>query len=1631
PYRDRVDSADSSNHGLPIGGQLPATDARATSPPLATHPYGTPVYAAEARAVPHFLESRIALPKYNPEPFGRKPVKIKTQNLQGVMFNGTNMEIGDFITRVERAAQLDGAQGSDICLQIVFFMQGEALAKEVQEMVERENYDWEKLKERFVQRWGSMMPLLKHTRAELDTFIAQAQAFGINTQRQFQDFSIKLENIVAYLLRCRQMTNVEDIRHAVLTCIARPIRIAVTKELIRDNQMQQAVDGSHILPPYRTIMEYIGRELKTMSILDIEDWSKEPPKAPANASRAPPIPQASQFPPKDRAMDDLTKTLAGWNVQRQPGFASASHVPYKPAQYERPPTSLKCHYCFGDGHTSYRCNAFSQDEFDKKVYREGKDYKLPNGTSIHFDRSRPVKAVVERFASMSRPPATPGVLNLPPGTQTQKSETPAEVQSSFGKLEECEPNRVASYEADMAKRLRGGKEIPDTPSAKKTRRDDEEDMDVDEDIMAIANKDYDPFPGYKEAQAEKENKKVQFKDDKKKKEKPTRKSFLEKALAKEYPEAEDRVVQRMVAEGRMELSYGEIFAISNGVTESFKKKISRKKVMIEPPTDKQTSTADVESDDASEDSSEEGEQAKRSHYACPLGYIKIGINGKEVQALLDNGSMVNVLPKEMAVRLGLIVTERSMNLKGIGGHKNEILGIAESVRVRIGNIKRSVHFWISSGDVQPILGKPFLIDVSASMKYVEAGGETLSINDDEGRTYLVPIITPSNQKWETSFPTNTTSTSNVVVAPEDHVFERRMQRDTAYLSYAARYKSAAKKIKPVNEAMPQNINKPLAFPTLSRDPYETPLTPFPPEFVPTPKITEERLKVVNFGPKDFLKTEELKLMKHVIVERQGAFAFGPEERGLLKHSYGEPYIIPVVPHSPWQQKPIPIAQAIRGKFIELVRERIRTGLYEQSCSSYSSPVFCVKKQDGNLRVVHDLQRLNKVTIKDAGLPPAPEDLIESFTGRACYGLGDIMGGYDERELSHVSRPLTTFETPLGRFQLTRLPQGATNSVAVYQSQMMWILQEEIPENVGIFIDDGGIKGPVSDYNQEVLPENPGIRRFIWEYAITLERVLFRIEEAGLTVSGKKFACCVPALELVGHVVCKNGRKISNKQLNKVESWPVPKNSTDVRGFLGVCVYVRMFIKDLSIIAAPLQRLTRKDAEWNWTDECQVAFEALKKIVGQDITLKKLDYSDGAGKIKLAVDSSCIAAGAVLTQEHEGKDRPVLYESVVFSPVESRYSQSKLELCGVAKILRKLQAQLWGQHFELLIDAKSLIEMINSPSLPNAPMTRWVAFIQLFSFDLRHVPGKTFTMPDGLSRRQPTDSESEGSDFDEDASWIKPHPGFGVKEVNTLNLGVEGSQFIQEGVWHLLQQYLTDMRRPEDCTDEEWKTIRHKSETFFLSDGKLKRRNKPFPQVVVSVHQSQRFILETLHEELGHRGVDETYRRCKLRFWWPNMKKNVTDWVKSCEACQKRSLLKPKELKHATGKSTVFGRVSMDAVHIKAGKWKYLLVARDDLSGWVEAVGLEKLTAAKVAAWFQENWIHRYGLPWTVAMDGGGEFGREVQDMLKKSGSIVKITTPYYPEANGMIERGHQPLKDALVKMCGNNGKKWREYLPLV
>ena len=73
---------------------------------------------------------------------------------------------------------------------------------------------------------------------------------------------------------------------------------------------------------------------------------------------------------------------------------------------------------------------------------------------------------------------------------------------------------------------------------------------------------------------------------------------------------------------------------------------------------------------------------------------------------------------------------------------------------------------------------------------------------------------------------------------------------------------------------------------------------------------------------------------------------------------------------------------------------------------------------------------------------------------------------------------------------------------------------------------------------------------------------------------------------------------------------------------------------------------------------------------------------------------------------------------------------------------------------------------------------------------------------------------------------------------------------------------------------EFVKLKKKSSSFFVREGKLMRRHSPEPQIVISNHQYQSELLQKLHEELGYRGVEETYSRVVSRFWWPNLKKEV-------------------------------------------------------------------------------------------------------------------------------------------------------------
>src|SRR5713101_3356235 len=110
----------------------------------------------------------------------------------------------------------------------------------------------------------------------------------------------------------------------------------------------------------------------------------------------------------------------------------------------------------------------------------------------------------------------------------------------------------------------------------------------------------------------------------------------------------------------------------------------------------------------------------------------------------------------------------------------------------------------------------------------------------------------------------------------------------------------------------------------------------------------------------FLWPEEVKLLQHVLKENELALAWTEEEKGHFKDDYFDPVIIPTIEHIPWAHKNIPVPTAILDNVIEIFKE--------PSDVPYWSHWFCVAKKNGKLRLLHDLQPLNQVTIKNVAIP---------------------------------------------------------------------------------------------------------------------------------------------------------------------------------------------------------------------------------------------------------------------------------------------------------------------------------------------------------------------------------------------------------------------------------------------------------------------------------------------------------------------------------------------------------------------------------------------------------------------------------------------------------------------------------------
>lgn len=779
-----------------------------------------------------------------------------------------------------------------------------------------------------------------------------------------------------------------------------------------------------------------------------------------------------------------------------------------------------------------------------------------------------------------------------------------------------------------------------------------------------------------------------------------------------------------------------------------------------------------------------------------------------------------------------------------------------------------------------------------------------------------------------------------------------------------------------------------------------------------------------------LTEKERELLLAILYNREAALAWEFAECGRVSPDVAPPQEIKVVEHKAWQAGSIPIPIALRTKVTEILRDRLKKGILEYSHASYRNPWFLVSKKNGDFRLINSATRYNAYTIRDALLPPGADEFSEDFAMCKILTIVDFFSGYDQVTLAEKSRDITTFSTPIGLVRMCTLPQGATNSVAQFMRIILRILHDLVPEVCRPFLDDIAVRGPTSTFDNEEV--TPGIRRYVLEHLINLDKVLVNVELAGCTISPAKSLFCQAEAVIVGYLCGTNGRRPEETKIIKITEWKTCESVSDVRSFLGIVGYYRQWVEKYAIKAKPLTNLLRKNTVFTWGDHQQEAMDQLKEAVTSDPILVSLDVSKGHGEIILMVDASLTGWGAVLMQVVEGARRPVRYESGCWNEAQARYDATKRECRAVAAALKRLRNHLYGVHFTLETDALVLISQINGAAndIPGSLVLRWISYILLFSFSAKHVPGEKNTVADGLSRKPRGASDNLDEKLEGDLEDSIDLTLATVTFDQTIDESTELTDFQKDML--AVRKYPQTLQKPEGWSEKKFRRLRIMAAKFLLNRNTLFRRatlSTQNPRVVIVHEKIQEHLIKEAHLKMGHKSIEMTEKWISQRWWWRTLKRDVDQRLRSCPLCQAFKTQREADPSViAKAPSLPMARVHFDVLFLPSDEGKrFVLHSRCDLTGWPEAKATKYNNSRSMRIFFQElTW--RYGAILIAIVDNGSEAKGEFADALEDAGVMRIPISAYNSQANGIVENGHYSLTMSVAKMCFP-GEKWLRYLP--
>lgn len=581
---------------------------------------------------------------------------------------------------------------------------------------------------------------------------------------------------------------------------------------------------------------------------------------------------------------------------------------------------------------------------------------------------------------------------------------------------------------------------------------------------------------------------------------------------------------------------------------------------------------------------------------------------------------------------------------------------------------------------------------------------------------------------------------------------------------------------------------------------------------------------------------------------------------------------------------------------QAVDEMLEAKIIERSKSPWSFPVVIVDKKDGSKRFCVDFRALNKITKANSYPLPLIDDIL-ALLGKAKYFSSlDLKSGYWQVLVEDNDREKTAFTCHRGLFQFNVMPFGLTTAPGVFQELMARVL-EGLDKFTVAYLDDILIFSETLE-----------------EHLAHIQNVFDRLRKHHLKLKLKKCSFLKAETNYLGFVINESGIKPEARKVNIIKALTPPTTVREVRSLIGMCSYYRRFIPHFSEIAEPIITLTRKYARFKWDAKCQKAFEILKEKLAD---YPVLGYPDPRKKYLLYTDASQSCIGACLTQPCDATDatgtepsipneKPIYYLSHRLSETQTRWSTIEKEAFAIHFALQKLDHYLHNAEFTIRTDHKPLKYLLKSP-MQNKKIQMWALGIAGYNCKIEYIAGSENSCADLLSRVAQNDAMSQEKETVHDPEINDKAYEIGVLNSNRFNpkeyarctlqpsdivetpsLGDDIDMAIEQPKDEVLMELKIGMQNDKVPKAVQRQHILVDNIMYYISDVDT----DPILRLYVPVHLRD-MVIRQYHDLNGHMGIDKTFDAIKQKYYWPNLFKELYDYVSRCVLCQTRNMKKIK------------------------------------------------------------------------------------------------------------------------------------------